>query len=84
MKIFTNFISSVMLAMGISGIAVFSIQNIQPVSLRFLGFESIQFPLGVLLAFCAAVGIILGSLLPLLWQQQNPYFSKNKNSDFKG
>ncbi|MDJ0531432.1 MAG: LapA family protein [Xenococcaceae cyanobacterium MO_207.B15] len=84
MKIFTNFISSVMLAMGISAIAVFSIQNIEPVSLKFLGFESIQFPLGVLLAFCAGVGIILGSLLPLLWQQQNPYFSKNKNSDFKG
>ena len=70
MKIFTNFISSVFLAAGIGVIAIFSIQNIKAVSLQFLGFESIQLPVGVLLAFCAGVGIILGSLLPLLWQQQ--------------
>ena len=70
MRIFTNFISSIILAVAFIAIAVFSIQNIKPVSLQFLGFESIQFPVGVLLAFCAGVGIILGSLLPLLWQKQ--------------
>ena len=70
MRIFTNFISSVILAIGIGAIAIFSIQNIKPVSLQFLMFESIQFPVGVLLAFCAGIGIILGSLLPLLWQRQ--------------
>ncbi|HHP7229763.1 MAG TPA: DUF1049 domain-containing protein [Xenococcaceae cyanobacterium] len=70
MRIFTNFISSVLLAIGIGAIAVFSIQNIKLVSLQFLAFESIQFPVGVLLACCAGLGIILGSLLPLLWQQQ--------------
>ena len=71
MKIFTNFISSVMLAIGIGAIAIFSIQNIKAVSLKFLSFESIQFPVGVLLAFCAGVGIILGSLLPLLVRTSN-------------
>ena len=70
MRIFTNFISSVILAMGIGAIAIFSIQNIKPVSVQFLMFESIQFPVGVLLAFCAGIGVILGSLLPLLWQRQ--------------
>ena len=70
MRIFTNFISSTILAVAITVIAVFSIQNIKPVSLQFLGFESIQFPVGVLLAFCGGVGIILGSLLPLLWQRE--------------
>ena len=71
MRIFTNFISSVMLAMGIGAIAIFSIQNIKPVSLKFFVFQSIDFPVGVLLAFCAGIGIILGSLLPLLWQNSN-------------
>ncbi len=74
MKIFTNFISSVMLATGIVAIAIFSIQNIKPVSLKFIIFQSIQIPVGVLLAFCAGVGIILGSLLPLLWQKPNQEF----------
>ncbi|MDJ0681647.1 MAG: LapA family protein [Xenococcaceae cyanobacterium MO_167.B52] len=70
MRIFTNFISSVILAIGIGAIAIFSIQNIKPVSVQFLMFESIQFPVGVLLAFCAGIGIILGSLLPIVWQRQ--------------
>ncbi|MGF1541233.1 MAG: lipopolysaccharide assembly protein LapA domain-containing protein [Pleurocapsa sp.] len=63
-------ISSILMAAWIVAIAIFSIQNIQDVSLKFLMFESINFPLGVLLALCGAAGIILGSLLPLLWQKR--------------
>jgi lipopolysaccharide assembly protein A len=70
MKTLANIISSILMAVWIVAIAIFSIQNIQDVSLRFLVFESINFPLGVLLALCGAAGIILGSLLPLLWQQR--------------
>ena len=70
MKILANIVSSILMAIWIVAIAIFSIQNIQDVSLRFLVFESINFPLGVLLALCGAVGIILGSLLPLLWQKR--------------
>ncbi|MDJ0897638.1 MAG: LapA family protein [Xenococcus sp. MO_188.B8] len=70
MKIFANFISSLMLAFWVSAIAIFSIQNIQLVSIKFLVWQSIQMPVGVLLAICAGSGIILGSLLPLLWQSK--------------
>ena len=69
MKIFTNFISSLILALWVSAIAIFSIQNIQSVSIKFIFWQSIQIPVGVLLTICAGGGIILGSLLPILWQK---------------
>lgn len=73
MKIFANFVSSLILAIWVSAIAIFSIQNIQPVSVKFFVWQSIQIPVGVLLAICAGIGIILGSLLPLLWQRKTGY-----------
>ena len=69
MKILTNFLSSLIVAGWLCAIAILSIQNIQAVSLKFLVWQSIQFPVGVLLAFCAGIGFIGGSLLPLLWQR---------------
>ena len=70
MKIFANFISSLIIAGWVSAIAVLAIQNIQSVSLTFLVWQSIQFPVGVLLAFCASIGFVGGSLLPVLWQRR--------------
>lgn len=70
MKIFTNFLSSLIVAGWLSAIAVFAIQNVQTVSLKFLIWQSIQFPIGVILAFCASLGFIGGSLLPVLWQRR--------------
>ena len=70
MKIFANFISSLIVAGWVSAIAILAIQNIQDVSLKFLFWQSIQFPIGVLLAFCAGIGFVGGSLLPILWQRR--------------
>ncbi|MGK7895528.1 MAG: LapA family protein [Xenococcus sp. (in: cyanobacteria)] len=66
MKVFANFISSLVLAFWLSAISIFSIQNIEPVSIKFFVWQSIQIRVGVLLTICAGIGIILGSLLPLL------------------
>ena len=63
MKFIANFVSALIMAGLIGAIAVFSIQNIQPVSLQFFSLRSIQLPVGVLLAFCLGIGIILGSLI---------------------
>ena len=71
MKFIANFVSGLIMAGLIGAIAVFSIQNIQPVSLQFFSWRSIQLPVGVLLAFCLGIGIILGSLI---WAS----FSNNK------
>jgi uncharacterized integral membrane protein len=69
MKVFANLLNSLMLATWIALVAVFSIQNIQNVSLQFFVWRSIDLPVGVLLAFCGGGGMILGSLLPLVWQK---------------
>lgn len=66
MTIITNLIASILVAAWMITLAVFSIQNITPISLKFLMFESIKFPVGVLLSFCAAGGVILGAIAPLL------------------
>lgn len=48
-------------------IAIVSVQNATPVSLRFLTFESIQIPVGLVLTFFVALGMIAASLmLPLM------------------
>lgn len=45
--------------------AVISIQNIQLVSLKFLLWQSIQIPFGVLLAIAVGFGLMVGSLIPV-------------------
>ncbi|MDJ0601271.1 MAG: LapA family protein [Crocosphaera sp.] len=67
-KILTNLIIAVLLAFWLGAIAVFSIQNITAVSLKFLLWESIKLPIGVLLSFCVGGGLILGSFVPLLFK----------------
>ena len=71
----TNLLSSIVLSLWIGIIAVFSVQNYTGVSLKFslfglVRFEAIELPLGVMLAFCFAVGAIAAAILPLLWQGQ--------------
>jgi lipopolysaccharide assembly protein A len=53
-------------------IAVFSIQNIALVSLKFFWLESIKMPVGVLLSFIIAFGFIIGAILP-------PFFNSNQS-----
>jgi len=66
MKAFAGLLNSLILGIWVTAIAIFSIQNIQDVSVKFLVFESITVPVGVLLAFFGSIGIVLGWLLPLL------------------
>lgn len=69
MKSFTSLLSSLILGMLLVAIAIFSIQNIQDVSLQFLTLKSITLPVGVLLALCSGIGIILGALIPILFDR---------------
>jgi uncharacterized integral membrane protein len=68
MKTITNLLTSLILASWVSAIAILSIQNITLVSLKFLTWETIKIPFGVVLAFSFGVGAILGAIAPLLWQ----------------
>jgi lipopolysaccharide assembly protein A len=73
MKAFAGLLDTIIIATWVIAIAIFSIQNIQNVSIKFLIFESITVPVGILLAACSVIGMILGWLLPLL-------FSRSKRS----
>ncbi|MBP0013364.1 MAG: DUF1049 domain-containing protein [Roseofilum sp. SBFL] len=65
---------TLLLSVWISAIAILSVQNATPVSLKFLLFESVQIPVGILLAFSASLGLLAG-LLILPW-------GSNKTSPF--
>jgi lipopolysaccharide assembly protein A len=71
MKTLANLLISIILAIWIGAIAIFSIQNIDAVSLRFLTFQSIQLPVGVLLSFCLGGGMIFGAIAPLFLPRSN-------------
>jgi len=77
MKSFTSLLSSLIMATLLVAIAIFSIQNIQDVSLKFLTFESINIPVGILLAFASAVGMLLGALIPVLFSRRKTRRSRS-------
>lgn len=71
MRTLTNLLISLIIAAWLGAIAVFSIQNIQPISLQFLVFNSIELPLGVLLALSVGVGLVIGAGVPLFFRKSN-------------
>ncbi len=85
MKTIANLLTSIVLAAWLGAIAILSIQNITPVSLKFLGLETIQLPLGIVLAFSVGVGAIGAALLPVLWQSagiQRQQYESYEDEDF--
>jgi len=70
MKNFTNFLTSLIFAGWIGVIAIISMQNIEPITLKFLWFQSIELTTGLLLAFSLGIGLLLGSI----------FFSSNSNN----
>lgn len=67
MKTIANLLTSLVVACWVVAIAILSVQNATPVSLKFLTFESIQLPVGLVLAFSAGAGIIGIALTQPLW-----------------
>ncbi|QLE56193.1 LapA family protein [Nostoc sp. TCL26-01] len=67
MKTFANLFISLVVAIWIMAIAIISVQNATPVSLKFLTFQSIQIPVGLVLAFSTGMGLIAMAILQPLW-----------------
>ncbi|MEH2353987.1 LapA family protein [Nostoc sp.] len=67
MKTLAPFFTSLVVAVWVIAIAIISVQNATPVSLKFLTFQSIQIPMGLVLAFSAGIGLIGMALLQPLW-----------------
>ena len=62
-KFISPIISSIILALWISGIAILSVQNASSISLKFISFQSIPIPVGVILSFSVSIGVIISSIL---------------------
>ena len=54
----TKLLIAIIPAVWIALIAVISVQNASPVSLKFMAFRSIEMPMGVAISFCAAGGMV--------------------------
>ncbi|WP_369806399.1 DUF1049 domain-containing protein [Cylindrospermopsis raciborskii] len=80
-SLFTLFLS-VVLATWILAIALISVQNATPISLRFLVFQSIQVPFGLMLAFWVVVGLITVSFGQLLGNVGESGNSTDEEGDF--
>lgn len=76
MSIITNLFSTLLLAAWIVTAAVLAVQNVLGVSLRFLGGQTIQIPVGVLLILCVALGVVAGAIVPLVWRISNSLVRK--------
>lgn len=64
----TRFITSLVLAVWISAMALVAIQNATPVALQFLGIQSVAIPVGLLMAFSASLGMVGAALAIGFWQ----------------
>jgi uncharacterized integral membrane protein len=64
----TRFLTSLILALWVSAIALIAIQNATPVSLQFLNVQTIEIPLGLVLAFSASIGMVATAAVLNFWQ----------------
>lgn len=58
---------SFLVAILVTAIGILSVQNATPVSLNFTFFQSIQMPVGLVLAMSLSAGAIAGAILQPLW-----------------
>ncbi|WP_434222452.1 LapA family protein [Limnospira platensis CENA597] len=70
MKALFPFTASLILAVGMTAVAILSVQNATPVSLQFMIFESINIPVGVVLAFSLTIGLITGAIGIFIYHQR--------------
>jgi len=69
LRAIANSLISVIFAAWTIAIAIVSVQNATvTVSVGLLGLQSLALPIGLVLAFFAAVGFIGGAIFPLAWQ----------------
>ncbi len=64
-----TFVLCLILSLWIAAIAVLSVQNATAVSVQFLWFRSVELPLGVILAFSVAAGLLSVAVTQLPWQE---------------
>ena len=82
LKILANVLILLIIAIWVVAIALISVQNATPVSLQFLVFQSIQIPLGLMLAFAVAVGLLGTAVLQPLWGLGESQYRVDEDAEF--
>ncbi|MFO5476801.1 MAG: DUF1049 domain-containing protein [Dolichospermum sp.] len=82
MKILINFLIVLIIAIWVAAIALISVQNATPVSLRFWVCQSIQIPFGLMLAFSVVVGLLSTAVLQPLWELGESQSRIDEDGDF--
>ncbi|UBF27529.1 LapA family protein [Kovacikia minuta CCNUW1] len=80
MKTLATFLTSLIVAGWIGAIAVLSVQNFTPITIKFLRFESFQIPIGLVLAFSVGLGVVGAAIVPSLLGF--PGFTGNSDEDY--
>lgn len=80
MRYLATLIASLIITVWIGAIALISVQNATPLSLRFLSFQLVEMPFGLILAFSAGAGVIGTAIVqPLLSSSPPP---EDEDDDF--
>ncbi|BAZ38844.1 hypothetical protein NIES4101_47890 [Calothrix sp. NIES-4101] len=66
MKTIASLLTSLVIAFWVVVIAIIAMRNGEPVSLKFLTYQSIQIPFGFILALSVGIGIISTTVLKTL------------------
>ncbi|MGK7901408.1 MAG: DUF1049 domain-containing protein [Hormoscilla sp.] len=66
-KIIPPVLMAIVLALWVSAIAIISVQNSTAISLKFIVFQSVSLPVGIMLGFTVGVGVIAGAIAQPLW-----------------
>lgn len=82
MRTIASLIATIFIACWVVAIALLSLKNVAPVSIRFLTFQTIELPFFLVLTFSAAVGMIFMALLQLLWGVNNSGQRRELEEDF--
>lgn len=67
MKTLASLFTSTVVAVWIVAIAILAMQNASSVRLKFLRYETIDLPVGFVLAVSVGVGIVATALIQPLW-----------------
>ncbi len=58
MRSFATLITACLIAVWIGAISLIAVQNAAPIALKFLTFQTIELPFGLVIAFSVMIGIL--------------------------
>ena len=78
-----HFCLSLLLSLWMVAVAILSVQNATAVTIQFFAWQSVDMPVGIVLAFSFALGVIMVALVRPIWLLTgSPDPPDGSNADF--